>query len=303
MKFLLLVVALAGVSQSLKSGEKNIEFTENGFVITDASGKQITINKQIGPFGPKSIDVTVSGPSIPTKRIHLDDKQKEVTINDVNVNDLNNVDYADEQTRTKRSKSEKSKYPLKTQTDVLGEILKNFEGVNDDVTYEKLLSKINKAVQKGELNPSIYEILKQFQGDFVAQQQYQGQREVVQGQQGLTQVQKPFYGEQYYKTYPYKSQQYPNYQQFDGYNSYPTQYQAYRSQYQQYPFYPYYQKIEGYNSYPTQYQGYGQVGPQRYFPGFWRDYQYQPQQYGGYQQEKYYQNQYPFYQGYEELAY
>lgn len=149
MKILILVVVCVALSDAVPymgRNAKNIQITEDGSIMIETpAGKRVVITKPING-GNKDMEIAVSGPNMPTKVI-------EIAANNQWAGQ--GVDESDDYLRSKRGSSKIKS----TQVDVLTQILKEYQGGVDDVAYEKLLKKINKSVQSGELSSTIYDVL------------------------------------------------------------------------------------------------------------------------------------------------
>nr|ABQ65713.1 encapsulation-relating protein variant a [Anoplophora glabripennis] len=158
---------------------RNININEDGtIVITGANGKRITITKDIGTSGQKNVDISVSGPNMPTKRIQINDQNKlSITGQDEYGSE------SDESLRDKRSSKDSKKQ--RGQGDTLTKILAAYQGDVDQTSYQQLLNEVNAAVQAGQLSSSVYDILQnlsQVQGQ-VGQEGYWGRQQGIIGTQ------------------------------------------------------------------------------------------------------------------------
>lgn len=171
MKCVLLLLAFAALSHCYPSGhgQRNININEDGtIVITGTGGKRIVINKGIGNSGQRTVDISVSGPNIPTKRIQINE-QNELEVR-------GQGEFSDEYLRDKRSSKDSRRQ--KSQGDVLTQILKGYQGDVDQVTYQKLLREIDDAVRTNQLSQSVYDVLQGLN-------QVQEQQGLWERQQGL----------------------------------------------------------------------------------------------------------------------
>lgn len=135
---------------------RNININEDGtIVITGANGKKITITKGMGTSGQKNVDISVSGPGIPTKRIQINEQNKLSVTGHGEIGDSR--EYSDDFLRDKRSSKDSRKQ--KNQGDTLTKILAVYQGDVDQDTYQQLLDDVNIAVQEGQLSPSVYNVL------------------------------------------------------------------------------------------------------------------------------------------------
>lgn len=207
MKFLLLASFVVLCAASSVYRNKNISINDDGnILITSPSGKRILIARNFGPNGQKNIDIAISGPNIPTKTIKVNDN----TLEDIEVANGNtpfsSVDGVSDEYRLKRSS-------FKSQGDILAEILREYQGVVNEAQYEKLMTRINKAVKKGEISPQIFSLLEELDQQVGQDNVLYGQG-VQYGQEGQKQG---FYGYNrgygYNKGYGYQTQQ--------GYNQVP----------------------------------------------------------------------------------
>ncbi|KAJ8909580.1 hypothetical protein NQ315_005432 [Exocentrus adspersus] len=158
-----------------EGGRRNININEDGtIVITGADGKRIIINKGIGSSNQRTVDISVSGPNIPTKRIQINEQ------NQLSVSGQNEInDISDDYLRDKRSS--KSSKQGKSQGETLTKILSGYQGDVDQSSYQQLLRDIAVAVQAGQLSSSVYDVLQSLtQG----QTGYWGTQGVVNQRQG-----------------------------------------------------------------------------------------------------------------------
>ncbi|CAG9865115.1 unnamed protein product [Phyllotreta striolata] len=293
MKFqLVLVLSLAALAcavpttpSPVNGPEKRVTIDEDGTItVLSGSGKKIVISKAIGHPGPKDIEISVDGPFGPVKRIQVDGATSERTV------DLFDVPakHTEEDREKRSSKESKDKKNKKPQTEVLSQIFKEFEGVVDEASYENLLGKINSAVQAGELNPAVYEVLQSLNHYKYAERYGNVVPFMVRGYPYGNQYATPQQQGQYQGVgvprLPFVQQYFGAREQFQqGKESqYPQQYYQKSQQY--------YQKPQQYYQQPEQY--YQQS--QQYYP--------QPQQY--YQQpQQYYQQSQQYYQQPEQTAF
>lgn len=181
MKFLLLASFVLFCTASTVYRSRNISVNDDGnIVITSPTGRRVVISRELGPSGQKNIDIAISGPNIPTKRIQVNDNNLEEGVIGGNPQ-WSSLDSLGEESRLKRGS-----FKGKSQGDVLSEILKEYQGVVDETQYEKLLTRINKAVRKGEISPQVYDLLEGLEQQQYGQQLVQGQygQQYVQGQYG-----------------------------------------------------------------------------------------------------------------------
>nr|CAH7750168.1 unnamed protein product [Callosobruchus chinensis] len=186
MKFVILL-SLVAFSYALPFPMKSIDFTEDGkIIITEPTGKRVTIYKNFGPTGTKSFQIQVEGPNFPTKSVQIDEyPHKTVVVHkilrssgegriDVLVdspfwpmkyihidNEGRQVYSAGKDSSAHEVEKRASKLPTKplSQSELLDELLKEFQGAITDKEYEKLLSKVYKFVKSGDLDPVVYEML------------------------------------------------------------------------------------------------------------------------------------------------
>ncbi|CAH1990768.1 unnamed protein product [Acanthoscelides obtectus] len=149
MKFVILL-SLVAFCYAVPFPMKSIDFTEDGkIVITEPTGKRVTIYKSLGPAGGRTFQIQVEGPNFPTKSVQIDEDPHKV--------------YSAGKGSTAVHEVEKraSKLPTKplSQSELLDELLKEFQGAVTDKEYEKLLSKVYKFVKTGDLDPVVYEML------------------------------------------------------------------------------------------------------------------------------------------------
>nr|CAH7750164.1 unnamed protein product [Callosobruchus chinensis] len=211
MKFVILL-SLVAFSYALPFPMKSIDFTEDGkIIITEPTGKRVTIYKNFGPTGTKSFQIQVEGPNFPTKSVQIDEYphktmgvQKNISAggrgldivvdspyfpkkvihvdknhlhdhvhyNDAHLGhesdhhhdhhyDHHKVYSAGKDSSAHEVEKRASKLPTKplSQSELLDELLKEFQGAITDKEYEKLLSKVYKFVKSGDLDPVVYEML------------------------------------------------------------------------------------------------------------------------------------------------
>lgn len=160
---------------------KSINIDEDGtVVITTPTGKRVTISKAVGPTDEKFIDISVEGPNLPPKKIRINEQGTDKTVNVQSgpYSGQFNGQYWDDEWRDKRSpkvvttkdskdskdskegKDTKESKKSKTQADLLYSIFKKYEGAVDELSYESLLKKVDEYVTSGELDSSIYDVLK-----------------------------------------------------------------------------------------------------------------------------------------------
>nr|AGY54953.1 encapsulation-relating protein [Monochamus alternatus] len=142
----------SGYDTAYGGSGRNININEDGtIVITGANGKRISITKDIGSSGQKNIDISVSGPNIPTKRIQINEQNK--------LNIIGQGEYSDESEEYRDKRSSKDSKKQRSQGDTLTKILSSYHGDIDQTSYQQLLNEVNAAVQTGQLSPSVYEVL------------------------------------------------------------------------------------------------------------------------------------------------
>lgn len=167
MKCLLLLTFVAlSCAAPFYSTSKSVNIGDDGTIfITAANGKRVVISKIVGNPDEKFIDISVEGPYVPTKRIRIDEPGTEKTVDVQNgpYSGRFNGLYWDDDMREKRSPkvmTTKDSKKSKSQTDLLNTIFKEYEGTVDDKSYETLLKKVSEYVVSGELDPSVYDVLK-----------------------------------------------------------------------------------------------------------------------------------------------
>lgn len=175
--FLLLIFVAFSCALPFNSGSKSVNIGEDGtIVITGANGKRVVISKAIGTTDEKFIDISVEGPNLPPKRIRINEQgtDKTVSVQNGPYSGQYNGLYWDDDLREKRSPkvatSKDSKKP-KSQADLLYTIFKEYEGTVDEKSYESLLKKVNGYVETGDLDSSVYDVLKYMHDQKVIQEQ------------------------------------------------------------------------------------------------------------------------------------
>ncbi|CAH2001119.1 unnamed protein product [Acanthoscelides obtectus] len=187
MKFVILL-SLVAFCYAVPFPMKSIDFTEDGkIVITEPTGKRVTIYKSLGPAGGRTFQIQVEGPNFPTKSVQIDeDPHKTLVVHKIlrssgegrvdvmvdspfwplkyiHVDNYGRQVYSAGKGSTAVHEVEKraSKLPTKplSQSELLDELLKEFQGAVTDKEYEKLLSKVYKFVKTGDLDPVVYEML------------------------------------------------------------------------------------------------------------------------------------------------
>lgn len=167
MKCLLLLALVAlGCALPYYGGSKSINIDEDGtIVITGANGKKVIISKGVGNTDDKFIDISVEGPNLPSKKIRINEQgdDKNILVQNGPYTGKFNSQYWEDELRDKRSPkvaSAKDSKKSKTQSDLLSNIFKQYEGIVDEKSYETLLKKVNDYVNSGELDSSVYDVLK-----------------------------------------------------------------------------------------------------------------------------------------------
>ncbi|VEN55333.1 unnamed protein product, partial [Callosobruchus maculatus] len=109
--------------------------------------KTVVVHKILRSSGEGRVDVLVDSPFWPLKYIHIDNEGRQV--------------YSAGKDATHEVEKRASKLPAKpvSQSELLDELLKEFQGAISDKEYEKLLSKVYKFVKSGDLDPVVYEML------------------------------------------------------------------------------------------------------------------------------------------------
>ncbi|KAG5898541.1 hypothetical protein JTB14_012440 [Gonioctena quinquepunctata] len=148
-----LLLSLVALCYSLPTipGRSSVNFEEDGTIsVIGADGRKVVISRAIGNPGPKNLEIRVSDPNGSTKTIKVDRE--------------NNLSTVDDTQRYKRSSKESKKG--KSQADILAEIFEGYQGVVDEKTFVKILNKIQNYIKSGDLDPSIYEVLKNTLGEY-----------------------------------------------------------------------------------------------------------------------------------------
>lgn len=149
MKWFILLAFLA-VSYA-SSSSKSIYIGEDGTIdIKGAYGKHVVISKTVDKTGEKFIDILVEGSNIPTKRIRINELDKDKKDN------AQNVPLEGEETESREKRSSKSW----TTADLLDRTFKKYEGIADEKSYESLMEKVNEYFESGELDSTILDVLK-----------------------------------------------------------------------------------------------------------------------------------------------
>lgn len=143
MKFLLLAAFVALSTASAVFPSKTITVGEDGnILISTLFGKTVRITRPVTGNGQKEIDIWVSGPNFPNKRIQINEEYP-----------------ASFDTTLNNEGSRFTRGSYSNQGEVLYEILKQYQGVVDEPLYQQLLVQVNQAVQKGEISHQIYDLL------------------------------------------------------------------------------------------------------------------------------------------------
>ncbi|CAH1990769.1 unnamed protein product [Acanthoscelides obtectus] len=211
MKFVILL-SLVAFCYAVPFPMKSIDFTEDGkIVITEPTGKRVTIYKSLGPAGGRTFQIQVEGPNFPTKSVQIDEDPhktmgvhkdislgrkgldiiidnpyfpKAIHVDKNHLHDHTHYDHVHHgheydhhhdhhfdhnkvysagkgSTAVHEVEKRASKLPTKplSQSELLDELLKEFQGAVTDKEYEKLLSKVYKFVKTGDLDPVVYEML------------------------------------------------------------------------------------------------------------------------------------------------
>ncbi|KAG5880251.1 hypothetical protein JTB14_027318 [Gonioctena quinquepunctata] len=146
MKFVLLL-SLVALCYSLPTTpwRPKVDIWEDGTIsITGVDGRKVVFSRIIGIPGPKNVEIFVSDPNGSMKPIKVDRE--------------NNLSTVEDTQRYKRSSKESKKG--KSQADILSEVFEGYEGIVDEKSFVKILNKIESYVKSGDLDPSIFEVLK-----------------------------------------------------------------------------------------------------------------------------------------------
>nr|XP_023022546.1 glutenin, high molecular weight subunit 12-like [Leptinotarsa decemlineata] len=151
----------------------NVQFGEDGTItITGADGKKVVISKSAGSDGQKNVEITLPDPLGTTKSIKINQDYNQKT---VNIEDSSGGRYK----RSSVSKTSKETKKGKSEAEILDEIFKDYQGAVDLKSYEKVLKEIDSYVKSGDLDSSIYEVLKGFaQYDALNPEGYPGQNKI-----------------------------------------------------------------------------------------------------------------------------
>ncbi|KAL3269139.1 hypothetical protein HHI36_008219 [Cryptolaemus montrouzieri] len=152
MKFLVLFLATAALASASLIGRKAVDVQEDGtIIIKGENGKQILISKEYGPYGQKNIEIEVTGPNTVTKKIQIDDQ------NQVNIE--HGVEYHIPSTYDDVRSFEVNRYRRsfmdQSQNDIFSEIVREYQGVVDEESYQELLDQVQKAVVQGRISSNV----------------------------------------------------------------------------------------------------------------------------------------------------
>nr|XP_023022548.1 uncharacterized protein LOC111510828 [Leptinotarsa decemlineata] len=141
----------------------NIHFGEDGTItVTRADGKKVVFPSSLGSDGYKNIGIELADHVDQTNTIKHKPKFGESGGARYK---RSSISITPEESKKGRSESE-----------ILHEIFKDYQGAVDPKSYEKVLKQIEEYVKSGDLDLSIYEILKTFaQNDVSNHEDYSGQ--------------------------------------------------------------------------------------------------------------------------------
>ncbi|KAL3269138.1 hypothetical protein HHI36_008218 [Cryptolaemus montrouzieri] len=161
MRSLLLILATAAIVCASQIGNKNVHVHKDSTVIIHCeNGKQMIVSKQVGPYGQQVVQIELAGPNTVTKMIQIDDNNNVRVSSDMesrliggNYKIASRVGYNEPRSHLLES----------SQANLLAEIIGDHQGQLDDSSYEELLHKVQKLVQKGKINGLILHHLQSFQ--------------------------------------------------------------------------------------------------------------------------------------------
>lgn len=178
---LLLCVVAFSCALPYKGVSKTINIGDDGTVeIIVSNGKRVVISKAVGNTDEKFIDISVEGPSLPIKQFRVFENSSDKTAESYNgqINDQYGMDEWKEKRSAEVETTKDSKDTIDTkdskkstsQTDLLHSIFSKYEGVVDELSYQTLLKEIEDYVASGQIDASIYDVLKYLHDQNVQEQ-------------------------------------------------------------------------------------------------------------------------------------